>query len=284
MLLRSLRAINRRNDVLELPLDYNISQNFFVKEIEGLGPAKATLVSSAFANLDGERYHSGRREARNIIVKLALDPDYGVNSVYDLRNQLYDYFMPKTEVLLKFHMFDRFSSSFIEQFLDVEIKGRVESFEPAMFSKDPAVDISIMCYQPDFVDPNVVIFEGSTVNDLTETTVPYAGTTETGFIFTLFPNRTVPTFTIHHKLSGGQLKSMTYNEELLNNDKLVINSIPGSKSVIRIRNGIEAKRLYALTAQSQWVELEPGDNNIRVHASGAPIPFTIKYTKKYGGL
>ena len=74
MLLKTLKVTNSRGFTLDLPLE-DISGGFIVKGIEGLGPVKATLVSSSFANMDGEQYHSSRRKARNLIVKLGLDPD-----------------------------------------------------------------------------------------------------------------------------------------------------------------------------------------------------------------
>ncbi len=47
--------------LLILPLD-DVSSGYVVEEIEGLDPVKATLVSSSFAQADGEQYHT-----RNVI-------------------------------------------------------------------------------------------------------------------------------------------------------------------------------------------------------------------------
>lgn len=283
MLLKTLKVTNSRGSILELPLE-DISSGFIVKSIDGLGPVKATLVSSSFANLDGEQYHSSRREPRNIVIKLGLDPNYAESSVYSLRAQLYDFFMPKTKAKLEFTLFDKFSTNVIEQNQVREIDGRIESLEPDVFTKDPTLDLSIMCYDPEFFDADPVIFNGMTVADLTEAVLSYDGSVETGAIFTLFPDRLVTEFTIYHRPPDDTLRITAFPHVLNGGEKLEISSVRGEKRVIWTSGGVERSVLWALTPQSSWLELFPGDNNLRVYAEGAPVPFTIEYTNKYGGL
>lgn len=283
MLLKTLNVTNSRGLLLGLPLE-DISGGFVVREIEGLGPVKATLVSSSFANMDGEQYHSSRRESRNIIIKLGLDPDYALYSVYDLRTQLYNFFMPKTSAKLEFNLFNKFSDNFIEQNLNLEIMARVESLEPDIFTREPAVDLSLMCYDPDFVDPNPVIFEGSTVDDLTETVLTYSGTVDTGVVFKILPDRDLPEFTIYQRPPDDTLHSVYFSQPLIAGDELTISSILGDKYVTLKRAGVESSQLFGVSPQSDWLELMPGDNVFRVYAEGAPVPYSIEYTNKYGGL
>jgi len=283
VLLKKLSATNSKGQVLELPLE-DIAGGFFVKEIEGLGPVKATLVSSSFANVDGEQFHSSRRDARNIIVKLGLDPDYGSGSVYHLRSQLYEYFMPKTEVKLTFEMFDKFSESVLDQFKVVDIIARVETFEPDIFAKEPGVVISMMCYAPDFYEPEPVIFSGMTVTDQTESDLEYDGTIETGVVFRLLVNRSMSGITIVHTLPGGHQHTVVVTHSLVSGDVLHVSSVVGDKYVRRTRSGTTISILYSLSPTSGWVELEPGVNKIRATASGAPVPYEVEYTTKFGGL
>ncbi len=283
MLLKALEVTNSRGSVLNLPLE-DASEGFIVKDILNLGPVKATLSSSSFANLDGAQYHSSRREARNIIVKLGLDPDYGVSSVYDLRTQLYNFFMPKTQAKLTFTLFDKFSLSVLGQVFELEIYGRIESFEPDIFSNEPTVDLSLMCFNPDFIDPDEAIFEGSTVADLTEAVLTYDGTVETGALFTILPDRAMPDVTIYHRPPDDTLRTIYFTYDLIAGDKLEISSVIGDKYVTLTRAGVEASQLYSLSPQSSWLELMPGDNNLRVYSDGAAVPYTLEYTNKYGGL
>jgi hypothetical protein len=112
--------------LLVLPLD-DVSDGLALEEVEGLDPVKATLNSSSFAGEDGEQYHSARRESRNIKFKIGLEPDYVATSVRDLRKRLYAFFMPKTQVSLRFVMSDG---------LYVDILGRIETFDAPLFVQD----------------------------------------------------------------------------------------------------------------------------------------------------
>lgn len=283
MLLKSVKVTNSQGLVLNFPLSDDGSP-FLVTKIEGLDPVKATLVSSSFANQDGEQYHSSRREARDIKMEVSLTPDYGQEAVKDLRDQLYAFFMPKSLLTLGFHMFDKFAVSVFLESLDVNILGRVETFESDLFAADPEVTISMRCFNPDFVDPEIVTIEGSTVSDLTESVLDYIGTVETGVTFTLNIDRDISAFTIYHRPPDGTLRTADISYPFLAGDVVKITSVVGSKGVRLTRAGVESSILYAQSPQSNWLELKQGPNNIRVYAEGDPIPYTIEYTTKYGGL
>lgn len=283
MLLNALKVVNSRGSLLNLPLE-EVSEGLIVRKIEGLDPVKATLVSSSFANKDGEQYHSSRREARNIKISLGLSPDYAVGSAKDLRDLLYQYFMPKAKSSLTFHMYDKFAVDVFHEYLDLNIDGRVEEFDADIFSDDPSADISLMCFDPDFIDPTLNTFNGNTVADATETTLSYLGSIETGVIFTLRPNRVLTDFAIYHHAPDGTLKTINVSYPLQAGDVFTISSVVGAKSVTLLRAGVETSVLYAVSPQSGWLELQPGDNDLRVYAVGAAIPFDIQYINRYGGL
>jgi hypothetical protein len=260
--------------LLSLPLD-DISAGLLVGDIEGLDPVKATLVSSSFARLNGEQYHSSRRETRNVKFRLGLEPDYISATVQDLRMRLYTFFMPRSVVNLRFYMSDG---------LIVDIQGRVESFETPLFTKEPAVDISIICFDPDFVDPVPVTLSGASAITDQQTHIQYAGTVETGIKFVFRPNRALSEFTFYHTPPDGTIRSLDFSTPLLAGDVLTISTISGEKGAIRTRAGANSSVLYGISPQSNWIEFTPGDNQIRIYAEGAAIPFDIEYTTKYGGL
>lgn len=273
MRLNKLEVRTSQGSLLTLSFE-DISDGLVVQKIEGLDPVKATLVSSSFAQLDGAQYHTSRREPRNIKLSLGLEADYVTNLVGDIRDRLYEFFMPKTEVSLQFY-------TYLER---LNILGRIESFETSLWSQESVVDISIMCFDPDFYESTSVTFEGETTSGLTETLLNYIGTVETGILFKMFPQRTFSAFTIYHTPPDGTLRVLEFAETLSPNDVLTISTSVGSKYVTRLRGGVETSRVYALSPQSNWIELLPGENNIRVYAEGQPIPFSIEYTPKYGGL
>lgn len=273
-MLETLEVRNVQGDILILPLE-DVADGFVLAEIEGLEPVNATLVSSAFANMDGEQYHSSRREKRNLLIKIGLEPDYVVDSVRDLRKRLYDFFMPKTEPELRFHLSDG---------LDVNIMARVESFNCPLFAKDPEANISVICYDSDFVDLTSIEVNDLTTDTTAEILVPYEGTVESGITFVLNVDRSISAFDIHHRGPDGVTRTLNFASSLIAGDVVTITTVTGSKSAIRTRAAVDSSVLYAVSPQSNWIELQPGDNYIRVYASGVGIPFELHYANRYGGL
>lgn len=260
--------------LLNLPLDDSPS-GYLLDEIEGLDPVKATIASMGFAQQDGSSFQSARREERNIRLKITLEPDWGVETVADLRKHLYTFFMPKSQSELRFYSDDAET---------VWIKGRVESFETALFSPDPAVIISILCFDPDFYEPVPVGLTGNTTDTAVETAVDYAGTVETGLVFTLNVDRALSEFSIYLTDSSGFQRQLDFEGSLLADDVLKISTVPGDKYVRLTRSGTETSFLYGVSPQSSWLKLWPGTNNLRFYAVGLPIPFDVEYVRKYGGL
>ena len=264
----------RQGALLDLPFE-DPSSGLAITEIEGLSPTKATMVSTSYAQGDGEQYHSSRREPRDIKIKMDLNPDYVSNSVEDLRNRLYSFLMPKSEVMLRFHKHTG---------LYVDIWGRVETFDAPIFTAEPTADVSLRCFNPDFFDPNPVPLSGTSTELETETLFTYVGSVDTGVTFELRPNRDISTFTIYHRPPDGTLRTVDFAYPMVADDKLRISSVFGAKSVTLIRGGVETSVLHGLSPQSDWLKLQPGNNNLRVYATGLPVPYTLSFLKRYGGL
>ncbi len=273
-MLTKVEVRTSQGNLLVLPME-DILDGLLIEEILGLDPVKATLVSSSFAGLDGEQYHSSKRDPRNIKLKLALEPDFAIDTAQDLRNRIYDFFMPKSEVSLRF---------FMASGLVVDITGRVETCEAPQFTQEPVADISVMCFNPDFAALNSVKVSGVTVSSNTETGIPYPGTVETGVVFTLKPNRPLNEFSIYHNPPNGNVRMLEFATALVAGDVLTISTVTGDKGATLLRNGVGIPVLYGISPQSSWLELEKGNNGLTVYAVGTPIPFDIEYVAKYGAL
>lgn len=260
--------------LLELSLQ-DSSDGYSVIDIEGLDPVKATIASSKFALLDGAQYQASRREARNIIVSLGLEPDYRYGSVQELRSRLYKFFMPKSRVSLRFYT---------SEGLTVDISARVESLESKLFTQEPEVSISLLCFDPNFIVVTSVVVSHLTVANATEDVLNYAGSVETGFIFKMLVNRNLAGLVLYNKLPNGELLTFNFSSPLVAGDLLEISTVSGSKGAHLTRASLVSSVLYGVSPESNWINLFPGINKIRVLAEGAPIPFTIEYTTKYGGL
>lgn len=275
-MLTNVEVRTRQGNLLNLPLE-DTSGGLFIEEIEGLDPVKATLVSSSFAGVDGEQHHSSRREARDLILKIGIETDFVTNTVRRLRNRLYSYFMPKSEVFLRFVHDDGFVA---------DIVGTVEDFGSPLFTKEPQANISIRCFGPDFVVPVPVKHELLTVEG-TEgwTEIDYDGNVETGIVVELTLNRVEQALSIYNMSPGGILRQLDFSAPLAVGDKLRISTVAGSKGATLTRAGTLSSVLYGVSPQSAWLTLEEGLNKFRVYATGTPaIPYTLEYVTRYGGL
>jgi hypothetical protein len=272
--LDKVEITNSRGNILSLPMEED-EGGYQVAQIEGLDPVKATLVSTSFVGSDGEQFQSAKRPARNIKIKLDLDPDFDPKTYTDLRKDLYPFFMPKAEISLRF---------FLSSGLYLDIVGIVEEMSAPLFEQDPTVDISVMCYQPDFVDGRMVTVNGMSVNSNTNIEIDYPGTVESGTVITINFNRDVDEFTIYNMDEGGKLYQLDFSGELLDGDQLVISSLRGNKGITLLRDSVTTSFLYGRSAQSSWIEFVEGLNQFRVYAEGDPIPYVLTYVVRYGGL
>ncbi|WMI34400.1 minor tail protein [Streptomyces phage SheRa] len=275
-MLQLVEVRTRQGDLLSLPLDDD-SSGFRVVTVDGLGPVKATLVSSSFANMDGEEYQSAKREPRNVKLKIELDPNPETDdTVYGLRKILYKFFMPKAEVTFRFYMSDG---------LEVDIVGRVETCEPELFTQEPTIDISVMCFKPAFYELTPELVPGTTTAGDVPIDIDYVGTIETGIQLTINVDRSLPQFSVYHVPPDGEMKTMDFdNYPLVAGDVLTISTVRGAKGATLTRAGVTSSVLYGISPQSNWIELQPGPNTILVQAEGADIPLAIQYTNLHGGL
>lgn len=260
--------------VLSLEMFENNS-GYQISNIDGLDPVTASLVSTSFAGLDGEQFQSARRGPRNIKLKLDLVPDFATDTYTTLRQKLHSYFMTKTQVSMRFYKTTG---------LYVDIVGVVEEHSSPTFEQDPVVEISLMCFQPDFIDPRMVTIEGVTVNDSTMEEIDYAGNVETGMVLTLNVNRSLSAFSIYNTGEDDILSQLDFSAPLIAGDVLVISSLRGSKGITLTRAAVSSSYLYGRSAQSGWIEFFEGINQFRVYAPGDPVPYVLEYKTRYGAL
>jgi Phage tail protein len=277
-MLSKVDVTNSAGVTLELPIGEPY-QGYLVQEIEGLDPVKATLVTSSFANEDGEQYHSSRRDARDIVFHIKYEPDYSTGSAWELRQDLYGFFMPKSEVKMRFY---------VDALGYVDISGVVETFNSPMFVQEPEATISIHCVKSDFLIPDPFVFEGTSTPSTDELELNYDGTIETGIAFQFTADRSIPEgLTIFHRGPDNSMHTLEFTEPLSTGDILDISTVTGAKGATLTNdvNGTDSI-LFGVTPQSAWINLYPGKNYIRVFVDivDAAIPYTITYVKKHGGL
>ncbi len=127
---------------------------FQITNIEGLGFVKADLASTARVNVPGETLTGASVGKRNIIIDFRLNPNWAIQSIADLRRTLYKYFRPTDSVELTFNS--------DEAPTPVHIFGTIESMEPEMFTQEPIIQVSILCYEPNFKALTPIVHTGTT--------------------------------------------------------------------------------------------------------------------------
>jgi hypothetical protein len=265
---------NAQGDTLNLPLA-DFSNGYVVKDIQGLDPGKASLTSSSFAQLDGAQFQNARREPRNITMKLGFLPDYTIASVADLRTDLYRYVMPKTKVKLGFHT---------DGDLFAITDAYIENADSNMFSAEPEIDISALCYDPDLYAPDPVPVSLTTTSTMTQANIVYDGTSETGIIFSLTCPRNIDSIGLYNLRPDGIQNAIIIAGPILSGDILTVSTVAGNKSVNITRAGLTFSALYWLDLTSTWISLQQGINQFRAYVTGTPAPCTLTYTPKYGGI
>jgi hypothetical protein len=84
--------------------------------------------------------------------------------------------------------------------------------------------------------------------------------------------------------SDGTMGTMEFIAPLSANDVLTISTVPRAKGATLTRLGSDSSILYGIPGYSSWITLYPGENYLRVYATGASVPYTIEYTNRYGAL
>lgn len=280
-MLTSVEVRNSSDGVLNLSL-MDPSNGFVIRSIDGLDPVKATIVTSNFAQLDGAEYQSSRREARNLVFKLGLEPDYAEEplNVRQLRAQLYSYFMPKSVVSLAFAD---------DEMGIVYISGRVESFESPLFTQDPEATISLICVDPDFQRGEFTEISGVSG---TPVVFDYEGTSPVGILFTA-ANLAVELegFRLNLSNSTNQTGLLEFISPLSATNKIAISTVVGDKYARRTlagttpgTDGPTSSVLWGVSPYSDWLALAPGMNTFEFWTGKAATPFTLRFRSKFGGL
>jgi hypothetical protein len=256
-----------------------------IKNIDGLGPTAATIDSTEYGSVDGEFYTGGSVGKRNIVLTVGLNPAWGNQTIEDLRQILYSYFMPKNFVTLKFtstHM------------ATVQIVGYIESFEPNLFAKEPEYQISIICPSPYFAAVDATTITGTT-RALTSTStfeIDYQGNVPCGFTVdvTLPSGGTVYTGEIRVASTKPATSLFSVVGTVDTTKSVEISTLPGNKyaNQIPVSAGVPSNILGAVAPGSIWLQIAKGVNlfQILINRTGSTtqLNWSLVYNALYGGL
>ena len=293
---------NVKNNILTLTQD---ESNYQVLSITGLNPPNAQINTSTVAGLDGSKFNSSKLNNRNIVITLKINGDIEANRI-----NLYKYF--STKEWCKFYYENEHRNVYIDCY--------VENFECDLFVKDEIAQISLICPNPYFKDMEEIIddiskalaaFEfpfahgskGATNPSVpkdtsTDNAIPFStidmsritnvyndSESETGVIIELDVMGTVSTIQIRDTGTGD---TFTLDYKFVNNDKIIIDTNKGQKSVKLIRNAVTTNLFTAVRKGSVFFQLSIGDNFFGYTAdSGASddsIHIVFKHYSVYRGV
>lgn len=244
--------------------------SFSIAKIDGLGPVSAQISTSSFAVLDGELFQSAKTGRRNIVMTLVYKPNFAANeSAGKLRRELYSILPPKAGIRLQLTDTD---------YEKVEIDARVESHEPTIFEKEPAVQISFLAPMPYF--RSLKITEVLGYNNL-PILAPYRADANTGFIVDTTLLRATNRITVSNGVDPG----IVVDDSFIAGDRFVLSTVRGTKYVRKFRNSVRTSLLDNIVSGSLASEIGPRVRSVTVSTGGPNDTIVrLEYIQKYVGV
>ena len=302
-MIKSITVTNPKGESLVLDLFHPEKSGLIVKSITGLGPPKANINSTDLATADGALYSSARASTRNIVFNLAF---MFAPTIEDVRQKTYKYFPLKKKVTIEVQTDNR----------SLMTEGYVESNSPDIFSKEESTQISILCLDPFFYDPNPTYTQFATVtpnfefpfsnesveDDLiefglinldTRSVLEYSGDVDTGVLITVHAIGTVSgTITIYNvethesmKIDLSKIRTLI-GRDYGNGDDILISTVSGDKYVQVLHDGKYTNAIAAIEKLADWFTISVGKNifNFTVTQGTENLAMTFSYRNAYGGI
>lgn len=245
-------------------LNLSHNNNYHLLQVTGLTPPSAILNFANSASGDGGRLTHRKLDKRNITLLIA--PAFNIEKE---RNELYRFLAPKHEIRLRF----------ITASKDVFIDGVVESLEGDLYENPQKLQASIVCGDPYFksVENELIQFSsvisqfefvweplesGEPISEIelfTRLGIDNPSTDSVGFILNLIARGTVLEPSVWNETTG---EKIVINYEMLEGDRIVINTRKGEKSVKLFREGAEINIINHFAENADWLTLQPGSNII----------------------
>lgn len=249
-----------------------------VTNINGLDPVKASVNTSPYALIDGAAYTGSSVLSRNIVLTLELNPDWDTWTYESLRRLVYSYFMPKQRVRLVFYSDD---------IVPVEIYGIVEDVSFNQFTKNPELNVSIICPYPYFTALTPTVVTGQSVREGgSVTSVTYDGNIETGFYLRVSYTSGADPTSIGIQIGDPNQSYFRVNAGVNVDQYFQIGSIPTLKFIenVDLNSGLILNLLSSIEEGSSWPTLLPGANDFSVITDDGVQDWELKYYERFGGL
>lgn len=302
-MIKSIKVTNPKGESLVLDLFHPEKSGLIVRSISGLGPPKANINSTDLATADGAFYSSARASTRNIVFNLQF---MFAPTIEDSRQLTYKYFPLKKLVKIEVETDNR----------NLETSGYVESNQPDIFSKEETTQISILCLNPFFYDPNPSVtqfatvtptfefpfsnesiseslIEFGTINLDTRSTIDYVGDVDTGVLITIHALGSVSgSLTIYNVetqekmvIDLAKIKTLI-GKDYGSGDDIIISTVSGDKYVQVLHDGKYTNAIAAIEKLADWFQVSVGRNifNFTVTKGIENLVMSFSYRNAYGGI
>lgn len=260
---------------------------------EGLSCPSAEITYTELAGHDGGIFNSKRLEKRNLVPTIKIHNPAQANRI-----NLYNFFQAGAEIRVNYK----------SDYRDCYITGRIESFEPDIFSVNEEVNISILCGDPywkaakteeiilshatglfhfpfykDEDDDTTIVF-GEMTEDMTNYIVNNDGV-DVGMIITI--KNSLKDDTNNIKITNettGDFLALNYTMSA--GESIVINTRSGEKSITSISSdGTETNIINAIGKDSSFIYLTTGANELSFTCSDYDeVGVAIEVLKLYQGV
>lgn len=254
-----------------IPVGSPGTRDYYIKSIEGLGPVDAVLAMSNFADYDGAVHHGGRLAQRNIVLTLGYSPNYSNGKdIGVLRRQAYSWFRPKALTRIIFT-----DSAIAER---VDVRAYVEKITPVMFSKDPEVQVSLICEDPYFAE---ILLK--TINGVANTSIDLStyGDAPTGFNLEITPLVNFSVFVIRNFVND----PLGFTYPFAAGDSIKLGFHPGNKYAVVTRGGVTSPLFDRISSGSMQMMIDNRVSDFRITTNGgAQLNYTLTMFPKWLGL
>lgn len=268
-----LRFVGAKN--VDLPLlGANSSGPFVLKGAEGLGPTEVT-VKMARTVLEKAIYQGKSASLRQIVALVGVQPNWDVGqTAEELRTELYSLLTPRYGKMVRAEII---SNGEVKGYA----QGHISRMEPALFTKDPAVQITMECDYAYFLSPTVKIQEPvqRTVSGIRAFDVENDGTALSGFRMGVILRSNVgTTLTLSDEDPQGQ-KIVIRGINWVSGDKFLVDTRPGTRGIWRGAGGTIYQSIlnYLDAGESDWFGLYSGDNTLLLNTASFDWDPTHKF-------
>lgn len=272
-MLDQIRINNDRLETISLHFDDQRPHfGYLIDHVGGLGPSDAVVSSSDYALIPGSRFHNTTVGTRNITLSLLLSENNTNGlTIAQLRRNLYRVLPTGERVRLRFWTDGEY---------EMRIDGYVETVEPSIFSKEPRIEISILCPEPYFEAPEPLITNNNPKGLIT---LYNPGEIVAGIYYRVWFTDTytsalrfeseVGTIHIHYPFTTGEV--------------LEVDTRLGRKNVrtIGLDGWTRTPLLGRIEVEGDWPAMIQGDNRVGVDSGGVSGSWSwnLEYRILYGG-